>query len=72
MAKWNYLTYNRICHDSFLVHRAKSAVQSEATSEAISEAISEDIQKSNAVAVVMAEILLKLDVLEILQVQLHN
>jgi len=49
MAKWNYLTYNRTCHDSFLVHHAKSAVQSEATSEATSEAI----QKSNAVAEVV-------------------
>jgi hypothetical protein len=24
MAKWNYLTYNRICHDSFPIHHAKS------------------------------------------------
>ena len=26
MAKWNYLIYNRICHDSFPIHHAKSEV----------------------------------------------
>jgi len=26
MAKWNYLTYHRICHDSIPFHHAKSEV----------------------------------------------
>jgi hypothetical protein len=26
MVKWNYLTYYRICHDSFPIHHAKSEV----------------------------------------------
>jgi hypothetical protein len=43
MEKWNYLTYNRICHDSFPNHHVKSEVfvdRSVAISVAISKAIS--------------------------------
>lgn len=66
MAKWNYLTYNRICYDSFLVHRAKSAVQSEATSEATSVT-----RKNSVVAVVhLHQVLPNLQIMQE-QVVLH-
>ena len=45
MAKWNYLTYNRICHDSFPIHHAKSEVP-----VIPEEAIRVAIEKSNAAA----------------------
>jgi hypothetical protein len=55
MEKWNYLTYNRICHDSLTAHYAVqekndvTANRSEAISDVIHEA-----QENNVVVVVVA------------------
>jgi hypothetical protein len=72
MAKWNYLTYNRICHDSFPILQAISdapIVLSEATSEATSEAI---LESNVAVAVVAVLELLVPAVMAPLPLVLHR
>lgn len=49
MEKWNYLTYNRTCHDSFPNHPEKSEVFVD-QSEAISVAINVEAHESSASA----------------------